>query len=506
MGLELQFSIINLLILLITFWTTLYLYFTRKFNHWKSKNVPQVAPIPFFGNAFEVFTWRKNIGEFARQIYNSTTKPFIGFFICDEPYLLIRDPELVKSILVKDFAVFSNRSISENKENDPMGSHLLFLLKTPDWRDMRRKITPVFTSGKMKNMYSLISEAGNDMIQHMRKEVSKSDQLEMREVAARYTTDAITSTSFGINANCFKNEKAEFREVSRRVFNWAIWERSISTTCYFIAPNLVKLFKLKFIDSASATFLREAFWRTMTDREEKKFVRNDLLDILIDIKKQEDINDPYKLDGDKLVAQATQFFVAGFETTSSTICFTLYELAINKDLQNKLKSEIRDVVRKHGEISYNSLKDMEYLDMCIKETLRKYPVLPFLDRKCDTDYRIPGSDVVLEKGSPVFISVSGLHYDPQYFPDPDKYDPLRFTEENIKSRPQFTYLPFGEGPRNCIGARFGSVSSKSGVAKIISEFEVDLCEKTQHPIQIDPKGFLMAPVSDLVLKFKRLDD
>lgn len=301
MGLKMDFDLfsnswtINFLILLLSFWTTLYLYFTRKFNHWTTKNVPQIPPIPFFGNAFPVFTWQKNIGEFARQIYNSTTNPFIGFFICDEPYLLIRDPELVKSILVKDFAIFSNRSISESKENDPMGSHLLFLLKTPDWRDMRRKITPVFTSGKMKNMYSLISEAGDDMVKHMVKEVGKNPEVEMREVAARYTTDAITSTSFGINANCFKNDKAEFRDVSRRVFNWSIWERSISTTCYFIAPNLVKLFKLKFIDEASAKFLREAFWKTMTDREEKQFVRNDLLDILIDIKKQEDINDSYKL-------------------------------------------------------------------------------------------------------------------------------------------------------------------------------------------------------------------
>jgi cytochrome P450 family 6 len=494
---------VDVIILTIIFWTVLYFYFTRKFSYWKNKNVPFLPPLPFFGNAFGVFTLQKNIGEFSRNIYESTTKSFIGFFICDEPYLLIRDPELVKNVLIKDFAVFANRSIFNNEKDDPMGSHLLFLLKTPDWRDMRRKISPVFTSGKMKNMYRLIAEVGEDMMQYLTKHVSKNPVVEVKEITAKYTTDGITSAAFGINANCFKNENAEFRVVSRRVLNWSLLERAISTSCYFIAPNLVKLFKLKFVDTESATFLRNAFWRTMNEREEKKFIRNDLLDILIDIRKQEDIDDSYKLEGDKLVAQATQFFLAGFETTSSTISFALYELAINQDIQRKLREEIRDVLSKFdGEISYESLKEMEYLDMCVKETLRKYPVLPFLDRRNNADYPIAGSDLVLEKGTPIFISIWGLHFDPTYYPDPEKFDPMRFTEENVKSRPQFTYLPFGEGPRNCIGARFGTVSAKSGIARIITNFEVDLCEKTPHPIKVDPKGFLLSPGAELHLKFK----
>jgi cytochrome P450 family 6 len=173
------------------------------------------------------------------------------------------------------------------------------------------------------------------------------------------------------------------------------------------------------------------------------------------------------------VAQATQFFLAGFETSSSAITFALYELAVNQDIQRKLRKEIGNVLsRFNGIISYESLKEMEYLDMCVKgeksfiknflsryfslisETLRKYPVLPFLDRRNNTDYPIAGSDVVLEKGTPIFISLWALHFDSKFYPDPEKFDPTRFTEENVKSRPQFTYLPFGEGPRNCIGKSY----------------------------------------------------
>lgn len=88
---------------------------------------------------------------------------------------------------------------------------------------------------------------------------------------------------------------------------------------------------------------------------------------------------------------------------------------------------------------------------CSLESLRKYPPVPVLDRECSRPYKIPGTDAVLEQGVHVHIPVYALHRDPEYYPNPEKFDPERFTEENKKARPQFTYLPFGDGPRICIG-------------------------------------------------------
>jgi len=89
------------------------------------------------------------------------------------------------------------------------------------------------------------------------------------------------------------------------------------------------------------------------------------------------------------------------------------------------------------------------------ETLRKYPIVPFLERKCFREYELPATTgnrtVELPAGTGVYISVLALHYDPTYFPEPQKFDPDRFTEENKYIRPNYTYLPFGEGPRMCIG-------------------------------------------------------
>lgn len=88
------------------------------------------------------------------------------------------------------------------------------------------------------------------------------------------------------------------------------------------------------------------------------------------------------------------------------------------------------------------------------ETLRKYPPAPLLSRRCGYAYRIPGTDVELPEGMRVVIPIYGLHHDPAYYPQPEIFDPQRFAEKNKNSRPAYTFLPFGEGPRNCIGKRF----------------------------------------------------
>lgn len=96
---------------------------------------------------------------------------------------------------------------------------------------------------------------------------------------------------------------------------------------------------------------------------------------------------------------------------------------------------------------------LSYLDMVLFEVMRIYPPIEYLQRVTTKTYKVPNSDLIIEKGTPIFISLRGLHYDPQYFPDPNKFDPERFNEENKRNRPSFVHLPFGEGPHECIGKK-----------------------------------------------------
>lgn len=119
--------------------------------------------------------------------------------------------------------------------------------------------------------------------------------------------------------------------------------------------------------------------------------------------------------------------------------------------------------------------------LLLSETLRKYPPLPILNREVLKDYYLQEYNCVLEKGTPILIPVIGLHRDPKYFPDPDEFDPEHFNEENKRSRHQYVYLPFGEGPRNCIGKctakiwrYFGNIVNN--LNSLISNNNVILCK------------------------------
>lgn len=136
-----------------------------------------------------------------------------------------------------------------------------------------------------------------------------------------------------------------------------------------------------------------------------------------------------------------------------------------------------------------------------------------LFRECSKDYTIPGTDKVITKGSSVMVPILGVHYDPDYYPDPEKFDPDRFTEENVAKRPAFTWLPFGEGPRICIGLfffitsllcalvfwclyflgmRFGLMQAKVGLITLLRNFKVSLNKKTKVPLQLSKHGILIA--------------
>lgn len=139
------------------------------------------------------------------------------------------------------------------------------------------------------------------------------------------------------------------------------------------------------------------------------------------------------------------------------------------------------------------------------ETLRKYPPVGNLDRKTKSDYHVPGTKIIIEKGVPVFIPVYAIQHDPTNYPNPEKFDPDRFESEEAKKRDAMTWLPFGDGPRNCIGLRFGMMQTQIGLAILLNDFEFSLGSKTPVPLGFDPKVLiLMSPRSKVYLKFKSI--
>ncbi|XP_017773625.1 PREDICTED: cytochrome P450 6k1-like, partial [Nicrophorus vespilloides] len=487
---------IDILIFATTFLVVAYHYFTWNFDFWKKRNIPYVEPHLFFGNFQEVALQQTTIGHFLADLYNKMKTDYFGVWVFGTPHLIVRSPEVIKNILVKDFNYFSDRTITSDTDADPIASKTLFFSKNPFWKTLRSKLSPIFTSGKIKTMIPLMNDAAADLKEYLQKRTSQT--VDMKEVCAKFTTDVVTSCAFGLQGQCFQHEESPFRDVGRKMFNYNMIN-AFRATSYFFAPGLVKFLKFTFFDPSIYTFCTKTFLETIKMREKSGIKRNDLIDMIIEMKKLDSIQGT-KLDDDVIVGQPMQFFAAGFETTSSTISFTLYEMCLNQELQLKLRREINKALDEYNGFTYEALKHMELLDKCIKETLRKYPVLPFLDRRCVKDYKMPNSDLFIEKGTPIYIPMFGLHYDPVYFPNPDKYDPERFSSENTNSRPQYAYIPFGEGPHNCIGERFGLIGSKLGIAHILSNFYVEANEETPVPIIYDSKSFVLQSTVGLPMK------
>lgn len=128
-----------------------------------------------------------------------------------------------------------------------------------------------------------------------------------------------------------------------------------------------------------------------------------------------------------------------------------------------------------------------------------------MNRLTKNDYKVAGTDNVIEKGTIVVIPSYAIQHDPEYYPDPEKFDPERFASDEARNRDIMTWLPFGEGPRNCIGSRFGMMQSRIGLATLLNNFEFSLSSKTMEPLKFIPKSFVLSPEGGIYLKLKSLE-
>ncbi|XP_069671899.1 probable cytochrome P450 6a14 isoform X2 [Periplaneta americana] len=368
------------------------------------------------------------------------------------------------------------------------------------WKDLRATLSPIFTSGKMKMMIQTMIDCGKELEKYLEQPARKQEIVEVKDILARFTTDIIASVVFGIQCNCLKDPKAEFRQWERKLLEPS-FNMKIRDLLYLIVPDLAILLHIPNIPTYISNFFIKIVKETVDYRKKSNIKRNDFMQLLIELMNNNTIDKEEKRvfkGGDVTItmtdvaAQSVTFLLAGFETSATTMSFCLYELALNPDIQDRLREDIDTVLEKHdGNITYEAIQEMSYLDNVVSETLRKHPTAPFLIRECTKEYKIPDSEIVVDRGSQVVVPVMGLHYDPKYFPDPTRFDPDRFTEEVKNTRHHYSYLPFGEGPRICMGMRFALLQIKVGLISILSKYQFSVCEKTAIPLVYDPKTFLL---------------
>ena len=270
-----------------------YIYFKWSFTYWKKRNVPYIEPIFPFGNFRDMVLTRKPIRDVCIDIYKKFEgHKFGGMYIFTSPQLLVRDPDLIKDILVKNFSTFHDRGLYMNEEIETLSAHL-FLLCGMKWRNLRIKLTPTFTAGKLKMMFQKLVECGKGLQTCLEKVGERGDVIEIKEILARFSTDIISSCAFGIECNCLKNEDAEFRKWGRKIFEPSLKHLVIGILSG-AAPVVLDTLKLSTFDSDVTKYFRNMVQETVEYREKNNVKRNDFLQLLIQLKNKDVLDDEEK--------------------------------------------------------------------------------------------------------------------------------------------------------------------------------------------------------------------
>lgn len=290
-------------------------------------------------------------------------------------------------------------------------------------------------------MFEIIDMMGDKLVKVVENEIKDSGRIEIHEYLARFTTDNISNVAFGLESNSLEDSDSMFRKMGKEVLDFGTLEflKFFFTSSF---PELSRKMHLTANKRSVIDFFYNTFKANMEQREKHNIFRKDFLQILLELKKTA------SLTVSELAAESFIFFLGGFETSSSLSVFVIYELALNPDIQKKLRHEIKAGIDDNdGKLTYDLLFSFKYLDMVVNETLRKYPPAFLITRNSTKDFTIPGTEMTIPANTDININVISIHRDPEYYPDPEKFDPERFTPENVKNRKPFTFIPFGDGEK-----------------------------------------------------------
>lgn len=213
------------------------------------------------------------------------------------------------------------------------------------------------------------------------------------------------------------------------------------------------------------------------------------------------------LDEKNLLIYMESFLLDAYESASISLSYMCLQLAVYPEIQEKVRQEIRKALEKfNGELCYEVLGELNYLEKVLYESIRINATIPLLSKACTKECELIGKDGLSCKINPgviTLISLYGLHMDSKYWTNPEKFDPERFNENEKEKRSKFVFLPFGEGPRMCVGRRMAMIEIKLALIQLLINCNLEISSKTELPIKRD-LHFSTTPKCGLWVRLKSL--
>ncbi|XP_014487195.1 PREDICTED: cytochrome P450 9e2-like [Dinoponera quadriceps] len=477
----------------------LYLYLKKNAKYWQKRGIPCAnGALLGIGHMWELLIGKISFSDICRKIYHDNKDcSMVGFYNFMTPTLMIREPELVKTVLQTSFTNFHENGVKIDPDLDPLLANNPFFTYGEKWVTGRKRLTYAFSSMRLKILLESVKQVCGEFENFLDKKLEKTGEVEMelKELFAKYTAQVVANAGFGVNGFCFDDKKQQesFYEMGKSFLDLSI-VNNIILTIAFLIPGFGKVFRVRFLPKKIDRFFRTLVTDIMEQRRTSGTQRNDFLQLMVELDRAEG----NKLDLEVLVSHTMSFFLDGYETSSITLSFVGFQLALNPEVQKKLRKEVMTVLTKHnGILTYEALREMTYMDQVISESQRIIPAIGFMSRICTDEIELKGSDGVVcsvESGTSILIPVHGLQEDPCYWENPLVFDPERFNLDKKHSIERFAFLPFGEGPRMCVGMRMALLQIKACLAVLLRKYSLELSPKMQMPLKLRCTPFLNAPV------------
>ncbi|RIB14061.1 cytochrome P450 [Gigaspora rosea] len=413
------------------------------------------------------------------ETFTHLIKKYGGIFryhvLLNKPYLSISDQKLVQQILITRAYEFPKFFLNKILTKELVGESISFAQGYAH-KKQRKMMNPSFSIAAVKEMVPLLVQAGHNLKDNWMKQIGnkKGERITITKLIPKITLDIIGLVGFNYEFNSTTTDS----ELARA------YHSIVSAGGEIVSPLLIELIDyFPFIRNIPTDFAKKRCDavkninnisnQLIAEKKNATIRGKDFLSLLMQA--NEGLPADEQLTHDELVGLVMTILFAGHETTSTSLTWSLYYLAKNPDMQDRLRKEILEVFTDRNNFpTFDEIDNLKYLDCVYKEILRIMPPIPSLTRYNKKDEIMNG--YVIPKGTPLMIPIYAIHHDPSIWgDDAEHFNPSRWLDPEIKSKiTNCNYLPFGAGPRSCLGMRMAYSELKIILFIIIRNFEFRL--------------------------------
>jgi cytochrome P450 len=388
------------------------------------------------------------------ELFGDTFRFYLGGL---KEAIVTTNPAVIQHVLKTNADNYQKSDIQVKRMGHFLGKGLL-TTHGDAWRTQRRLIQKGFDRKQLEALSAIMQDSLAESLQDFDRQIS-SGPVDIYPRLMKMTFAMVARSLFGAR---LKDEDID------------LVSHTICTVQEFIVRQTLQPYMNPWF-SVSGELRKHEEMRTRADRVLLEYITrrrleapgHDLLQILMDAR----YSDGEGMSDELVLSESMQLLVAGHETSSNALSWLFYLLSSRPDCLQKLRQEFSSVLS-GAHLSYEHVPRFEFASQIIQEALRLYPPFWMIDRMAVADDRV--GDLAIPRGSTVIVFVYGAHHAPRYWQDPERFDPERFTKENEKLHTPFTYLPFGGGPRGCIGGNYAMLQILMILSTLLKKYDFQL--------------------------------